>query len=70
MVHYKGHVFYASSRDSKSGMFVHRVSDGKVVHRIPRPFSNTVSTTIAINHETGRLFCSDGYFLRCYKIKL
>ncbi len=70
MVHYKGHVFYGSSGDNRGGVFVHRVSDGKMVHRIPRPFSNTVIRTIAINHETGRLFWSDGFFLRCCEIKL
>ncbi|HMN90739.1 MAG TPA: PQQ-binding-like beta-propeller repeat protein [Saprospiraceae bacterium] len=68
MVYYKGHIFYGSSGDG--GVFVHRASDGKLVQRIRRPFSSTLSSDIAINQEAGLLFWSDGYFLRCYKIKL
>ncbi len=71
---YKDWIFIPSQ--GEGDVWVHRISDGKLVTRLRSPHHNStefpnayIATPIAIDQATGYLYCTDGYFIMCFKIK-
>ena len=66
-VYYKGHLFITGA---DIGIYVHRVTDGKLVYLKQMPGRNDLYHPIAIDPDEGLLFTSDGKNVLCFKIDL
>jgi outer membrane protein assembly factor BamB len=66
---YKGYLFMPSYQ--QGDIWVHRVSDGKLITRLKTPHANTyIFEDIAIDRDKGLLFCTDDYYAMCFKLNV
>lgn len=69
---YHGYILFTASGDN--GIWVHRLSDGKLMHRFQSPNKAAhsdayITTGLAIDAQRGLLFTSDDYYMMCLRMK-